>query len=70
MNEIYNLKCEACGFESQYHSSLNKHLSKCEKYEEWIKTYKPPTQFICRGCEKAFINKKIYEKHVYECYIK
>lgn len=67
---VFDLKCEACGFESQYFATMNRHLAKCEKYDEWIKTYKPPKGHTCRGCYRVFIDKEIYEKHVFECYIK
>lgn len=70
MNEVFELKCEACNFKTQYAASINKHLSTCKEYDEWIKTYKPPKGYECSGCEKVFINKEIYEKHVYECYVK
>lgn len=67
---VLDLKCDACGFETQHAATMNRHLINCEKYDEWIKDYKPPKEIICRGCCRGFINEKVYHNHVYECYIK
>lgn len=52
-----NLKCQSCEKTFFTHSMLNKHISMCEKYPEWIKTYTPPSYVSCANCEVKFINK-------------
>ena len=51
-----NLICQSCEKTFFTHASLNKHISTCEKYPEWIKTYIPPTYVSCSNCEVKFIN--------------
>ena len=70
MNQNIELNCDACGFHTTHLATMNRHLVKCDKYEEWIKTYKPPKGYECLSCNKVFITEEIYNKHVFECYIK
>ena len=62
---MYNkniIKCPACDYESENMALLNRHISKCEKYDEWIKTYKPQ-YFNCEKCNLTFLNTENLNNH-------
>ena len=47
--------CQACNKKYENASYLNKHLSICTEYDDWIKTYIPPKIENCQKCERNFI---------------
>ena len=51
---MIDFKCQCCNLECGNAYSLNKHLSTCPKYDEWIKTYNPPTLEYCKTCNVYF----------------
>ena len=48
--------CPACNLSYENPSFLNKHISVCEYYDEWYKTYTPPKYTICTKCKIYFID--------------
>ena len=52
--ENINFICPACNKEFNNSAFLNKHLSLCDKYDEWIKKYEPPIIIECKKCDKNF----------------
>lgn len=55
-------KCVACDFVSDNLALLNRHISRCENYDEWIKTYKPE-YFECKKCTIKFIDIERLNEH-------
>ncbi len=46
--------CQACNTKHENACTLNKHLSVCLNYDEWIKTYIPPHYRTCHDCNLVF----------------
>jgi len=61
------MKCLACKFSSENLSELNKHISNCENYGEWIKNYIPPINYECKNCGIKFIKTEYLEEHNKNC---
>ena len=59
--------CYACNFKSENNALLNRHLSKCDKYDEWIKTYIPPKPIKCIFCNLEFVDIKYLNNHLLNC---
>ena len=59
--------CEACNVDFHLPSKLNKHLSVCDKYDEWIKSCEPPKLEKCENCERQII-KNYYPIHKQTCF--
>ena len=59
--------CQACEKNCKIASNLNKHLSNCPKYSEWIKNYKKPSYISCVKCFKQFTNEIDIENHRINC---
>jgi len=49
-------ECQCCNQKCGTIANLNKHLSICPKYHEWIKNYKPPQSIRCEKCKRNFID--------------
>ena len=58
--------CLACNVDYVNDAALNKHLSSCSKYPEWIKTY-VPKYFNCNKCDMKFINNEYLSNHQNSC---
>lgn len=54
--------CPACEKDLSSPVNLNKHLHICNKYQEWIKNYKP-VYFKCEECLKTYVSKEFLENH-------
>jgi len=57
--------CQACNKNLSNAAGLNKHLSNCEKYTEWLKTYTPPVK-KCENCKKEY-SLRCIEEHLINC---
>jgi len=68
MNTLHSIYiCTACNLDCVNAAALNKHLSNCDKYSEWIKTYKSPDGIICDECDLKFININSLLDHKQRC---
>ena len=56
--------CPACNVDQMYGSNLNKHLSTCIKYQEFIKKYTPLKGYKCPNCSKVFIDDIFIKDHI------
>jgi hypothetical protein len=56
--------CLACNKNLLSITKLNKHMQICDKYEEWLKTYKP-VYFKCKSCLKSYATEEFLKNH--EC---
>ena len=54
--------CPACDKNLLSIAKLNKHMQICDKYEEWLKKYKP-VYFNCKSCLKSYATKEFLENH-------
>lgn len=54
--DILHFICPACLEDLSYASNYNKHLYICVKYQEYLKSYKPPIATQCESCELYFIS--------------
>jgi hypothetical protein len=59
--------CPACKIDYSTCSNLNKHLTKCEEYDTFIKTYKPPEGIKCAYCNLIFVHKQYLDEHNKKC---
>jgi len=51
-----SFECPACNVTYENASFLNKHISICEYYDNWYKTYTPPKYMECDKCKRQFID--------------
>ena len=64
MKNIDNFfKCKSCGKEYSNGTEFNRHLSFCELYDDWLKTYIPPVGIKCDKCNKLFTKKEYFDEH-------
>lgn len=54
--------CSSCKKDLLSIANLNKHLQTCDKYEDWIKEYKP-IYFNCKICLKTYSNEEFLKNH-------
>ena len=67
MNTVESVyMCPACNVDYVNAASLNKHLSNCLKFPEWVKTY-VPKYFNCNKCDMQFINNECLLNHQNTC---
>lgn len=55
--------CNACKVDQKTGTNLNKHLFDCCEYNNFMKTYIPPTGVICNFCNLIFIKKEYLLTH-------
>lgn len=60
--------CPACELNKGSAANLNKHLSSCEKYDNWYKKYIPPKGEKCDKCGISFITKEYLLNHMSKCF--
>ena len=56
--------CPACNTDKGSAANLNKHISVCEEYYTWLKTYKPPKGVKCLKCKLTFIATEYLNEHL------
>ena len=61
------MDCIACNFKSENLSELNKHIYRCEYYDNWLKNYVPPKEYKCKKCKVKFISTEYLEQHYINC---
>lgn len=54
--------CPACKKDLSSPANLNKHLHICDKYQEWVKEYKP-LYYTCEICLNTYATKDFYKNH-------
>lgn len=59
--------CPACNVDQYTAGNLNKHLSTCEVYIDFIKTYVPPKTVSCEKCNLQFIKEENLKEHISRC---
>lgn len=59
--------CPACNTDHYTAGNLNKHLSTCKVYIDFIKTYIPPKTISCEKCNLQFIKEENLKEHISRC---
>ena len=67
MNTIGKFRCDACEDEFETCYQINKHITVCERYDDWVRTYKPPVSIRCDTCGHIFSGNDNYMEHKPEC---